>query len=405
MTSSAPFANVTVVDFSRVLAGPYATAMLADLGAEVIKVEVPDVGDDARHLGPFLDGESTYFSGLNRGKKSVEINLKSDDDREQLLDLLRRADVVVENFRPGVAERLGIAYEDLTDVNPQIVYASVSGYGQSGDYAAAPAYDTVVQAKTGLMEATGSHDGDPTRVGESIADVSAGLHTALGIAAALYRRLATGAGAHVDIPMYDVLVSMQPTNIAIVEATDSPPTRCGNAHPVTAPFDTYAAADGLIVIAVANNRLFAVLAEAIGHAELAEDPRFSTDGQRKLNENLLRSYIEDALAGTPVLEAVQQLTDAGVPASEVVDLKQTLESDLARSRELHRWDPRNGHGYVGHPLLFDGTRPSSQLPVPHLGEHNAEVLRTRTPLSAAHGNREALHRKETGTTTTREADR
>ncbi|MGO1736461.1 MAG: CaiB/BaiF CoA transferase family protein [Leucobacter sp.] len=377
MTStSTPFTNVTVVDFSRVLAGPYATSMLADLGAEVIKVEVPNAGDDARHLGPFLDDESTYFSGLNRGKKSIEVNMKSDEDRDRLQALLRDADVVVENFRPGVAARLGIAYEDLTAINPQVVYASISGYGQTGPYATTPAYDTVVQAKSGLMDATGSREGTPTRVGESIADVSAGVHAAFGIASALYQKIATGNGAHVDVPMYDVLVAMQPTNVALVGATGSAPVRSGNAHPVTAPFDTYQAADGLVVIAVANDRLFGVLAETIGHPELAADPRFSTDTQRKLNEDDLRSYIEDALSSTPVTEAVDFFTTAGIPASEVLDLKQTLESDLGRSRRLHRRDQRNHHGFVAHPLLFNGVRPASHLPVPRLGEHNSEVLPT-----------------------------
>lgn len=372
MSLSDVFAGVTVVDFSRVLAGPYATAMLADLGAEVIKIEIPASGDDARHLGPFIGDRSVYFSGLNRGKKSVEIDIKSEADRGRLDALIARADVVVENFRPGVTRKLGIDFDQLRNVNPGLIYASISGYGQSGAHSVRPAYDTVVQALTGLMAATGPADGEPTRVGESIADVSAGAFAAFGIASALYQRSRTGRGSHIDIPMYDVMIAMQPTNMAVLEASGRAPVRSSNAHPVSAPFDTYHASDGLVVIAVANDRLFAALAAALGRPDLAVDPRFATDPLRKSHENELRVEIEEALAGRTAAESVALLSDAGIPTSEVLDLAQSLGSDLGRSRDLVRTDSRSGHRYAGHPLLFDGDRPAAALPVPELGEHNTE---------------------------------
>lgn len=371
-----PFAGVTVVDFSRVLSGPYATSMLADLGAEVIKVEVPGRGDDARHLGPFVYGDSVYFAGLNRGKKSVEIDLKSEAGKAALAPLLETADVVVENFRPGVAAKLGIDAPTLLARRPELVYASISGYGQTGGHAGLPAYDTVVQALSGLMAATGQRDGEPTRVGESIADVSAGMFAAFGIASALYRRAATGHGGWVDVPMYDVALALQPTNFAVYEASGRAPERSGNAHPVSAPFDAYQASDGLVVIAVANDRLFGVLADALGQPELAADARFASDSQRKAHEDELRACIEAALASWTVAEAIEILGAKGIPVSEVADLKQAIESELGQARGIVRTDSRSGHRYIGHPLLFDGQRPESALPVPEVGEHNSQLQPT-----------------------------
>lgn len=368
-----PFVGVKVVDLSRVLAGPYATAMLADLGAEVIKVELPGIGDDARHLGPFKGGNSTYFSALNRGKKSVSLDLKNESDRKRLLNLLDVADVVVENFRPGVTEKLGISSEQLRASHPHLVYVSISGYGQEGQFSKQPAYDTVVQARSGLMAATGTVESGPTRVGESIADVASGAFAAFGIAAALFKKEATGQGSHVDVPMYDVLLAMQPTNVAVLDATGLAPVPNGNAHPVTAPFDTYATSDGLIVIAVANDRLFAVLAQALESPHWTSDDRFATDEKRKAHEVALKREIETALKRHTVESALALFEAHGVPASAVLDLKQSLESPLGRQRDLLRVDPRLNHTFAGHPLLFDGERPASRLPVPRLGEHNHEL--------------------------------
>lgn len=226
--------GIRVADFSRVLAGPYATSMLADQGAEVFKIEMPGHGDDSRHLGPFTESGSAYFTGLNRGKRSIEVDLKDHAQYANLLDFIATCDVVVENFRPGVAAKLGLSYADVKEIRPDIVYASISGFGQTGTQAERPAYDTVIQALSGLMSSTGFPGGTPTRVGESIADVSAGVFAAFGVSSALLHRELTGDGAHIDIPMLDVMLAMQPTNAAI-HAAGGTPARVGNRHPVSAP--------------------------------------------------------------------------------------------------------------------------------------------------------------------------
>ena len=369
--------GVRVADFSRVLAGPYATAMLADQGAEVIKIEMPGHGDDSRHLGPFTDSGSTYFTGLNRGKRSIEADLKDPEDHARLLDLIASCDVVVENFRPGVAAKLGLSYEYLKAVKPDIVYASISGFGQHGTQAKRPAYDTVIQALSGLMASTGFPDGSPTRVGESIADVSAGVFAAFGISSALFHRQTTGEGAHIDIPMLDVMLAMQPTN-ASLHSAGSAPTRVGNRHPVSAPFDTYRAANGLLVIAVANDRLFGTLAQTLGKPELATDPRFATDAHRSDNDDALRIEIEEFTTGRTVTELCEIFDAAGIPNSPVLDFAEAVTGPIGSDRDLTATDPRSGHAFLGHPLLVDGTRPASALPAPRLGEHNADFAGTES---------------------------
>lgn len=371
---TALLSGVRVADFSRVLAGPYATSMLADQGADVYKIEVPGRGDDSRHLGPFDDNDdSTYFSGLNRGKRSLEVDLKDEAQKARLMEFLTTCDVVVENFRPGVADKLGVGFDDVKKVKPDIVYASISGFGQTGSATKKPAYDTVIQALTGLMDVTGFPDGEATRVGESIADVSAGVYAAFGIASALVRREKTGEAAHLDIPMYDVMLAMQPTNAAQLAASGEAPKRVGNRHPVTAPFDTYHASDGLFVIAVANDKLFRILAEVLGKPELADDPRFLTDPLRSAHDGELREEIEDAVAGRTVAQMCELLDSAGVPASPVNDFKEAVMGDLGSERGAYVTDERSGHGYIAHPILVDGERAASSLPVPKLGEHNSEL--------------------------------
>lgn len=367
--------GIRVADFSRVLAGPYATSMLADQGAEVFKIEMPGSGDDSRRLGPFTESGSAYFTGLNQGKRSIEVDLKDAAQYADLLDFIATCDVVVENFRPGVAAKLGLAYEDIRAIRPDIVYASISGFGQTGTQAERPAYDTVIQALSGLMSSTGFPDGAPTRVGESIADVSAGVFAAFGVSSALLHREITGEGAHIDIPMLDVMLAMQPTNAAI-HAAGGASSRVGNRHPVSAPFDTYTAADGLIVIAVANDKLFAILADALGKPALAGDPRFVTDELRSDNDETLRTEIEEFTASRPVAELCALFDSAGVPNSPVLDFAEAVDGPITRDRDLTGTDERTGHSYLRHPLLVDGTRPTSALPAPRLGEHNEEL---RTP--------------------------
>ncbi|PCC57321.1 CoA transferase [Brevibacterium aurantiacum] len=369
--------GVRVADFSRVLAGPYATAMLADQGAEVFKIEMPGHGDDSRHLGPFTDTGSTYFTSLNRGKRSIEADLKDTEQHAQLLDFIRTCDVVVENFRPGVAAKLGLSFEDIKAVKPDIVYASISGFGQTGAQAKRPAYDTVIQALSGLMSSTGFPDGSPTRVGESIADVSAGVFAAFGVSSALFHRQTTGEDSHIDIPMLDVMLAMQPTNTAI-HAAGSTPNRVGNRHPISAPFDTYAAADGLVVIAVANDKLFGVLSATLGKPGLVLDSRFATDSDRSDNDDALRAEIEEFTTGHTVAELCAIFDAAGVPNSPVLNFAEAVNGPIIDGRGLTTTDARTCHTHLRHPLLVDGVRPTSALPVPHLGEHNDELSAERT---------------------------
>lgn len=323
--------GIRVLDLSRVLAGPYCTGLLADLGADVLKIESPG-GDDARHLGPFIGDESVYFAQLNRGKRSLALDLKNDDDRATFFRLVDAADVVVENFRPGVTTRLGIDAATLRERNPRLVYASISGFGQSGPMAKAPAYDLIAQAMSGLMAATGPEDGGPTRVGESLGDVSAGVFAALAICAALTHRERSGRGEHVDVSMFESLLSLQVTGLSILSATGEPGRRVGNRHPVTTPFDTFEASDGPVAIAVANEVGFARFAGMIEQPDLPADPRFSNDTQRTAHEPELKAIIESWTGRRTVAEVVAAADEHGVPAAPVWDLSQALECDQVAER-------------------------------------------------------------------------
>jgi CoA:oxalate CoA-transferase len=277
--------GVRVLDLSRVMSGPFCTAMLADLGAEVIKIEMPGGGDDSRHFGPFQDGESAYFMLLNRGKKSMTLDLKSERGREILMAMVKSSDVVIENFRPGVAKRLGLDYESLSQLHPGLIYASISGFGQEGPLADRPAYDLIVQAMSGLMNVTGQRDGPPTAVGESVIDVCTGMFAAWGISTALYDRERTGKGRNLDIAMMDSMFSMMLTVLSMQLYTDRPPTRVGSRHPVTYPVDVFETTDGHIVMVVTTDRGFAALCKAIGQPALSEDERFRTNADRNANES------------------------------------------------------------------------------------------------------------------------
>ncbi|HET8601241.1 MAG TPA: CoA transferase [Segeticoccus sp.] len=367
--------GVRVLDLSRVLAGPYCTGLLAELGADVVKVESP-AGDDARHLGPFLDGESVYFAQLNRGKRSIVLDLKDEGDRETLHRLAEKADVVVENFRPGVAARLGIDHEQLSARNPRLVYASISGFGQSGPLSQRPAYDLIVQAMSGLMAATGPEGGSPTRVGESLGDVVAGLFAAWSICAALFERERTGVGQHLDVSMLDSLVALQVTGMSILTATGALPGRVGNRHPVSTPFDTYRTRDGLVAIAVANDVVFRRFAALIERPELADDPDYATDRARCQRVEAVRTATEAWTSPRTTDEVLAAAEAAGVPAAPIQDLDEAINSDQLKHRGLV--------GEFEHPTL--GVLPALRQPVsfagdrvpvrpsPGLGEHEADVL-------------------------------
>jgi len=369
--------GVRVLDLSRVMSGPFCTAMLADLGAEVIKIEMPGGGDDSRHFGPFVDGESAYFMLLNRGKKSMTLDLKSDSGREILIAMVKSSDVVIENFRPGVAKRLGLEYETLKQHNPGLIYASISGFGQEGPLADRPAYDLIVQAMSGLMNVTGQRDGPPTAVGESVIDVCTGMFAAWGISTALFDRERTGKGRNLDIAMMDSMFSMMLTVLSMQLYTDRPPTRVGSRHPVTYPVDVFEAKDGHIVMVVTSDRSFTALCQAIGQPALSDDDRFRTNADRNAHESELRAAIEAWTSSRSADAAVAALAEAGIPASPVLSVGDVVDSDHIAHREMISTvdHPTLGEVPMVHqPVRFSDTDRSFQRPSPLLGEHTQELL-------------------------------
>ncbi len=364
-----------VLDFTRVLAGPYATALMADLGADVIKVEAPG-GDEYRHVGPFRDGESALFQNVNRGKRSIVLDLKAPDDLEIARALAARADVLVENFRPGVMAKLGLGPDALQKINPRLVYASVSGFGQTGPNTARPAYDIIVQAMSGLMTQTGAPDGPPTMVGEAVADVAGGLFAAWGIMAALFDRERTGRGGVVDVALFDALVAMMPTAAARVLVCDQDPARTGNRHALSAPFGVYPAGTGHFALAVLNDRLFARFCSAIGRPDLVADPRFATDSERCAHEPALAEAIAGWAGGLSAADAVAALSEAGVPASVLATAREALLSDQAAARELVTSviHPRLGPiPLPEQPVHFSGTTRGGRNAAPALNEHSLQI--------------------------------
>jgi CoA:oxalate CoA-transferase len=375
-TVARPLDGVRILDFTRVLAGPLATALLADLGAEVIKIEPPQ-GDDYRAIGPMRNGESALFTVMNRNKKSLVLDLKSPQAVQTVHALAAQADVVVENFRPGVADRLGIGADTLRRLNPALVYVSVSGFGQTGPMAHRPAYDIVVQAMSGLMEATGEPDGAPTLVGEAVSDVVAGLFASWATLAALLQTRRTGEGQHVDVAMFDTTLAFLATSMARYLFTGRPARRVGNRHPLSAPFGVYRAQDGHFALAVLNGKLFEALTGAMDQPELACDPCFASDESRSAHEPALRAAIEHWAARMPVEAVIAHLEAAGVPVAPIWTIAEALESPQATARELLRpvQDARlPGLRLPTQPVCFGGAAPNRVERAPALGEHTGDVL-------------------------------
>jgi CoA:oxalate CoA-transferase len=380
-----PLDGIRVIDFSRVLAGPLCSALLGDLGAEVIKIEPPG-GDDYRAIGPFAAGDSGLFSAMNRNKQSIVIDLKTAEGQALAQSLCAQADVVVENFRPGVAERLGIGYAQLAARHPALVYASVSGFGQTGPESHRPAYDIILQAMCGLMDATGAPDGEPTLVGESVSDVVSGIFASWGVLAALLARQRTGKGTHVDVAMFDATLSLTATLVARFATTGVAPRRVGNRHPSSAPFGAYRAQDGHFVVAVLNNRLFGRLADALGQPALVDDARFASDASRCEHEAALRAQIE-TWAGTRTVEQVNAvLSAAGIPVAPIQNVHQALASEQARARGLLVDAPAAEGGTVRlprQPVRFSAYPDTRTTRAPRLGEHTLAVLERQLGLDAA----------------------
>jgi CoA:oxalate CoA-transferase len=332
--TSGPFSGLLVIDLTRVLAGPYCTMMLAELGARVIKVEHPGGGDDARHFGPWVDGRSAYFLSLNRGKESVALNLKDDADRGVFLELVRRGDVLVENYRPGTLDRLGLGYDRLRTVNPRLIYAAVSGFGQTGPWSRRPAYDMIVQALGGLMSVTGHPGGPPTKAGTSIGDITGGLFTLVGIASALYSREKTGAGMLVDVSMLDGQLAILESAVMRYAATGSVPGPIGNRHASIAPFEVYATADRPVIIAAGNDAIFERLCHALGRPELATDPRFTHNDGRVAHVADLQAALEDVLRTAPAAHWLKLLEAAGVPSGPIHNVADAMRHPQTRARNM-----------------------------------------------------------------------
>ena len=385
-----PLEGITVVDFSRVLSGPYCAMVLADLGARVIKIERIGTGDDTRAFGPFINTESAYFMCFNRGKESIALDFKSPRDRDLLNRLLDKADVVIENFRPGVMDRLGYGAEQLARTHPHIVYASISGFGHTGPFKDLPGYDIVVQAMGGIMSLTGWPDGQPARVGPSIGDIGAALFAVIGIVAGLYKRSKDAQGTHVDIAMLDCQAALMETAFARFDVEVKVPTRTGDAHPSLAPFESFAAQDARFIIAAGNDQLFLLMADAFGVPELAVDPRFLTNDLRVQNRPAMIEAIERTTRTAPVSVWLDKLNEAGVPCSPINTIDKVIEHPQLVARNMFinvRGEAERLVKTAGNPIKMS-TSPDEDITVvrraPAVDEHRESILAELMAASGAY---------------------
>ena len=376
-----PLEGIKVLDLSRVLAGPWCTQLLADLGAEVTKVERPGAGDDTRHWGPPWHGEgdkrvAAYFLSCNRGKRSAAIDFSQAEGAALVRKLAEHADVVVENFKVGGLEKFGLDARSLRAANPRLIYASITGFGQDGPYADRAGYDYIIQGMGGLMSITGLPDGVPgggaMRVGVAVVDLFTGLYTAVAILSALYAREKSDEGAHIDMALFDTQLAMLANQASNALVSGKDPPRQGNTHPNIVPYQPFEAADQPIIIAVGNERQFARLAEMCGHPEWTGDQKFASNAERVANRGEIVRLVGHAIVQKPAAEWLAQLDAAGIPAGPINRISQALGDVQAQHRQMVRTIA--GAPLVGSPVRFDGERADSDLPPPALGEHTAEVL-------------------------------
>ncbi|NTW31997.1 MAG: CoA transferase [Bacteroidetes bacterium] len=373
-----PLENVKILDLTRVLAGPFCTMILSDLGAEVVKVEVPETGDDARCFGPFKNGQSLYFLSINREKKSISINLKSEKGKQILKDLIKKFDVIIENFRPGTMEKLGLSYEELKAINPSIIYAAASGFGHSGPNSKKAAYDILAQAMGGIMSITGWPNTPPTRVGMSLGDITASLYTAIGIIAALYQKTITGEGQKIDIAMLDCQVSMLENAITRFQVENKSPEPLGNRHPTITPFQAFKASDKYFVIAVGNDVLWKKFCEAIERPELVCHELFLTNKLRTHNLLELTTILDKIFIGKTADEWLDIIDKAGVPCGPINTVDKIIEDKqiLSRNMIVEVEDKLAGKIKIaGNPIKMTNVpEKTTRKPAPDIGEHNVEVL-------------------------------
>jgi crotonobetainyl-CoA:carnitine CoA-transferase CaiB-like acyl-CoA transferase len=373
-----PLDGIKVLDLTRVLAGPYCTMLLADMGADVVKVERPGAGDDTRAFGPpFVNGESAYFMSINRNKRSLTLNLKEDKARQILRQLLETVDVVVENFRPGTMESFGFGYEAVHDFNPALVFCSISGYGHTGPDADLPGYDLIIQGEGGAASLTGDTEGPPYKVGNSQADIVAGMMAFQGILLALLARHQSGTGQKIDISMLDCQVAMLTYQAGIYFATGESPTRLGNQHPTITPYETYRCKDGFINLACGNDNMWRTFCRVIGQEEWTEDPRFRTNADRVGHRRQLAALLEPVILQKTTQEWIDQLRQNGLPCGPIQTVGQVCEDPqvIARDMIVSLDHPTAGPIRVtGVPIKLSDTPGEVHSAPPTLGQHTTEVL-------------------------------
>ena len=377
-SDGSPLAGVKILDLCRVVSGPFATMLLGDLGADVLKIEEPKHGDEARTYGPpFVGGESAYFLSVNRNKRSCTLDLKSPAGRELVLRLASTADIVIENFRPGTMERLGLGFDVLRLENPKLLYCGISGFGRSGPEASRPGYDLILQGESGVMDITGEADGPPMKVGTSIADLVTGLYAAQAVMAALVQRQRTGAGGRVDVSMLDAMASLLTFNAGMYFASGENPKRRGNAHPTISPYETFRASDGWFNLGVANDRFWEAFCKVMERPDLLADPRFARASDRAALRTELKAILEPIFAARPREYWTTLFGGAGIPCGairtvgEVCEAAQLAERGVARSFE----HPAAGTlRYLASAVRFDDQPPPEARRPPMLGEHTREIL-------------------------------
>ena len=374
-----PLKNLLVVDLTRVLVGPYCTMILSDLGARVIKIEAPETGDDSRKFGPFVKDYSAYFMSLNRGKESIALNLKNEDDKKIFEKILAKADILVENFKPGTLEKWGFGWRQVKQKYPKLIYASASGFGQSGPLKELPAYDMVVQGMGGLMSVTGQPNSEPTRVGTSIGDITAGLFTAIGINAALYDREKTGKGMFIDVSMLDCQIAILENAIARYLSKNEIPKPMGSRHPSIAPFEAFKTKDSYIIIAAGNDKLFENLCKALNLGDLINDKKYNTNSSRSENMDELKKILENKLKDNSTKNWVQTLEELKIPCGPIYNIKEAVENPQVEARNMIVKAYHKVIGdfkLAGNPIKMSSYKDEkTRGDIPDLDEHREKILK------------------------------
>src|SRR5210317_1707758 len=374
-----PLKGLLVLDLTRVLVGPYCTMVLSDLGARVIKVEAPEVGDDSRGFGPFVEDQSAYFMSLNRGKESIALNLKNDEDKKIFEKILAKADILVENFKPGTLEKWGYGYNDIKDKYPRLIYASASGFGQTGPMKELPAYDMVVQGMGGLMSVTGQPNSEPTRVGTSIGDITAGLFTAIGINAALYDREKTGRGMYIDVAMLDCQIAILENAIARYLSKGEIPKPMGSRHPSISPFEAFKTKDSYIIIAAGNEKLFEKLCNVLNISKIAHDPKFNTNSLRSHNMDDLKKILEEKLVAKNTSDWVNEMEKEKIPCGPIFNIKQAVENPQIEARNMIVKAHHKVIGefkLAGNPIKMSNYKDEKvRGDIPDLDEHRKKIIK------------------------------